>query len=99
MIVEKTLAILAMLSNIRVLSRLNVFDEIAKMAKCWPSWPSYLASSLSHFPGVQGTCFDIDVRQDEDLLSLQGEYAKRSARRFFRASFRAAILDEIRGNI
>ena len=32
----------------------------------------------------------MEVRQDDDLLALLGEYAKRAARRFFRASFRAA---------
>ena len=51
-----------------------------------------------HCPDVQ-TRFDIEVRQDDDLLSLLGEYAKRAARRFFRASFRAATRDENRGNI
>ena len=84
-----------MLSIIRVLKRLNVLTKMAKMAKCWPSCRD---SSLSHFPGVQ-TCFDIEVRQDEDLLSLLDEYANRATRRVFRASFRAATLDENRGNI
>ena len=95
MIVKKSLAILAMLSNIRVLLRLNVFDMMAKMAQCWPSCR---VSSQSHFLCVR-TGFDIGIRQDDDLLSLMGEYAKRAARRFFQVSFRAAPRDENRGNI